>query len=348
MSKFWDWSGNYIGRSAGKYFYAKTGESLGFFEADELYDFSGNYIGEIRGNNRLLFNLASSGKTAEALEKPANKSASSARSYVAFAMPEGCVDFPHETEPAPEEAAAEASCEKIDAADCRAEFEEALAASSENAEEKANATESEDTVASEPAAADQTLAVTGTVSADQTTAASESAAAAPDHTAALADQFMRALVSDPEQSMIPQEDDWFAPLVGDWEFDYHEPGGRDLKGEWYFRRVLQGSAIADVFICPSRESQESDPQPDAEYGMTMRMYNREERRYDMTYSCAEYCAQMQITREHGIVECRRLDVPNNRWIFFDITEDSFHWQNIIVQSSGEWKTNSEVFAHRRK
>ena len=66
------------------------------------------------------------------------------------------------------------------------------------------------------------------------------------------DRFAEALLSRQANSALPLEDDWFAPLLGDWEFDYQDRSGRRLQGEWYFRRALDGMAIEDLFICPSR------------------------------------------------------------------------------------------------
>ena len=86
-------------------------------------------------------------------------------------------------------------------------------------------------------------------------------------------EFTNALLSEKRSGIIPEEDDWYAPLIGDWTFDYYEPGGRHLKGEWFFRRVLEGTAIEDIFICPSRDTKETYPQPDGEYGVAVRMYD---------------------------------------------------------------------------
>ena len=71
------------------------------------------------------------------------------------------------------------------------------------------------------------------------------------------DRFAEALLSQQANSALPLEDDWFAPLLGDWEFDYQDRGGRRLQGEWYFRRALDGMAIEDLFICPSRDTRET-------------------------------------------------------------------------------------------
>ena len=68
------------------------------------------------------------------------------------------------------------------------------------------------------------------------------------------DSFSDALLSA-KTDKIPDEYDWFAPLLGDWDCDYYDEFGgqkRYVKGEWIFRRVLEGAGIQDVFIFPSR------------------------------------------------------------------------------------------------
>lgn len=159
-------------------------------------------------------------------------------------------------------------------------------------------------------------------------------------------EFEKALLSSSKNEMIPAEDDWYAPLLGDWKFEYYEPGGRHLKGEWFFRRILEGTAIEDIFICPSRETKETHPQPDGEYGVAVRMYNKEERCYDMTYVCTKGTTRLRIQKEHGKIACTVLDKPENKWVFSEITENTFHWQNVTVLENGEWQTNCEVFADR--
>ena len=106
------------------------------------------------------------------------------------------------------------------------------------------------------------------------------------------DSFIEALYGRSEET-IPEEYDWFAPLLGDWEFEYKDEfidgdrsrPQRQLKGEWIFRRVLNGIGIEDMFICPSRATRETSPQPDGEYGVGLRIYNSKTHCYDMVYAC---------------------------------------------------------------
>lgn len=159
-------------------------------------------------------------------------------------------------------------------------------------------------------------------------------------------EFEKALLSDDKSPVIPSENDWYAPLLGDWNFDYSEPTGRKLKGEWFFRRVLEGTAIEDIFICPSRDTKELNPQPDGEYGVAVRMYNQARRCYDMTYICTKYTKRLEVRKEQGMIACTVLDNPREKWMFVEVTETTFHWQNVSVLEDGTRHLNCEVFASR--
>jgi len=160
-------------------------------------------------------------------------------------------------------------------------------------------------------------------------------------------EFVKALVSESKNVCIPEEDDWFAPLIGDWGFDYFEPYDRHLKGEWYFRRVLDGMAIEDVFICPSRDTKVAEPQTDGEYGLAIRMYQQDKHFYDMTYVCGDYTTRLEIHKKWDKIVCTMLDEPRSKWIFSEITENTFHWQNLVLFEDGRWKVNCEIYAERR-
>lgn len=159
------------------------------------------------------------------------------------------------------------------------------------------------------------------------------------------DRFAEALCFQ-EQAPIPPEDDWFAPLIGDWRFDYADCGGRRLQGEWYFRKVLDGVGVEDVFICPSRATRHEQPQPDGEYGVALRMYNPSKRCYDMMYTCDHKMNHLEVRREGGSIVCTVLENPSNQWVFCEVGERTFHWQNITRHEDGTRFVNCEVFATR--
>lgn len=165
------------------------------------------------------------------------------------------------------------------------------------------------------------------------------------------DAFVEALVSKERNPLLPEEYDWYAPLLGDWDFDYYDgpkENRRHVKGEWLFRRALDGMAIEDLFICPSRATREENPQPDGEYGAAIRMFNPEKRCYDMTYVCETHTVSLEIRKEKECIACTVREDPTNKWVFSEITENTFHWRNVTVLGNGEWRTNADVYAKRRK
>lgn len=59
-------------------------------------------------------------------------------------------------------------------------------------------------------------------------------------------EFTEALLNNAEK-IIPEEYDWYAPLIGDWDFDYYDAlessQPRHVIGEWLFRKILEGSIV---------------------------------------------------------------------------------------------------------
>ena len=88
-------------------------------------------------------------------------------------------------------------------------------------------------------------------------------------------EFITALCSNTRNRRIPEEYDFFGGLMGEWDIVWNnhledaEP--RKVKGEWIFSRVLDGTAVQDLFIVPSREKRLINKQPDTEYGTTLRI-----------------------------------------------------------------------------
>ena len=134
------------------------------------------------------------------------------------------------------------------------------------------------------------------------------------------DTFSDALLS-PMSDRIPAAYDWFAPLIGDWDCDYYDElindQKRHVKGEWIFRRILEGAGVQDIFIFPSRSTRETDPQPDGEYGTSLRIFDPKHLWYDVVYTCAgtmkRLCFKKEGDRPVGCVPQR--DRRNDRHAF---------------------------------
>lgn len=163
------------------------------------------------------------------------------------------------------------------------------------------------------------------------------------------DTFSEALLAR-ETETIPEAFDWFAPLIGDWTCDYYdEPEAgrkRHVVGEWLFRRILEGAGVQDVFIFPSRSTKVTDPQPDGEYGTSLRMFNRAQGWYDVVYTCERCMKRLTFTKEGDRLVGRVLDEENAYWIFSDITENRFHWENVLIREDGTRELVCEIFGKR--
>lgn len=163
------------------------------------------------------------------------------------------------------------------------------------------------------------------------------------------DTFSEALLGDGRNG-IPEEFDWFAPLIGDWDCDYwDEPEKgrkRHVAGEWLFRRILEGTGVQDVFIFPSRSTKEAHPQPDGEYGTSLRLFNREKGRYDVVYACERCMKRLTFTKKGDRLVGQVLDEENAFWIFSGIAPDRFHWENIRIAKDGSKELVCEIFGKR--
>ena len=162
------------------------------------------------------------------------------------------------------------------------------------------------------------------------------------------DSFCEALLSE-KTDKIPDEYDWFAPLIGNWDCDYYdELNGekRYVKGEWIFRRVLEGAGVQDIFIFPSRATKVEHPQPDGEYGSSLRMFNKFENCYDVVYTCDHCMIRLRFIKEGDKLVGKNLDQENTYWIFSDITHDSFRWENVLIKEDGTRVLDCEIIGKR--
>ena len=163
------------------------------------------------------------------------------------------------------------------------------------------------------------------------------------------DCFSEALLSE-KTDKIPDDDDWFAPLIGDWDCDYYDEPEKGHKrhvvGEWIFRRILEGTGVQDVFIFPSRSTKVTDPQPDGEYGTSLRMFNKKNGCYDVVYTCETCMKRLTFRKDGGRLVGQVLDEENAFWVFSDMTPDQFHWENILVREDGTKELVCEIFGKR--
>ncbi len=67
--------------------------------------------------------------------------------------------------------------------------------------------------------------------------------------------FIETLTSNSKSVELPEEFNYFGKLIGSWKFDYVDHNiSCSTKGEWHFSWILEGMAVQDVIILPSRET----------------------------------------------------------------------------------------------
>lgn len=160
--------------------------------------------------------------------------------------------------------------------------------------------------------------------------------------------FIDSLISAEKSPRMPDEFDYFGRLVGSWTFDYTDcRTDRKTTGEWHFSRVLEGMAIQDVIILPSRQLRKSQvPDPLEEYGVTLRLFNPSTKFWDIVYCYTGKIMRLEARKENEKIVLTDLDNERRKWVFIQIGETSFHWQNITVQDDGGWQINADLRATR--
>ncbi len=164
-------------------------------------------------------------------------------------------------------------------------------------------------------------------------------------------EFMKALVSEKRNHLIPEEKDYFGRLIGEWDFNWRDALGTEnerlVKGEWIFSRIIDGMGIQDLFICPSREERKRLNLPDAEYGTTIRSYNPVTGNWEIYYCCYGENTRLEAVKEEDRIVLTEKIQGNMKWIFSEIEENSFHWQNVML-IDGKWVVCGDCRAVRKK
>jgi len=167
--------------------------------------------------------------------------------------------------------------------------------------------------------------------------------------------FEIALTAPGRSAEIPEALDVYGWLIGSWEMEVRRfPGGVEHRGsgEVHFGWVLEGRAVQDVWIMPRR----SDRTPDSlkafnVYGTTLRVWDSSIQAWRVTWINPVTGARDELVgRQCGkdIVQVgMHADHTPIRWIFTDITPDSFRWIGEALEADGKtWKLEAEFHVRR--
>jgi len=148
----------------------------------------------------------------------------------------------------------------------------------------------------------------------------------------------------------------YGRFVGSWDvdIDFYPPEGlpKRAKAEWHFSWVLDGRAVQDVFIFPSRALRAGKPEePWWFYGTTFRWYDPALDAWHITYfEPTRPFALQQIGRAVGQdIEQMSDEVGGvtRRWRFVEITADTFRWIGEMSRDQGKtWMLEMEMRARR--
>jgi Domain of unknown function (DUF4440) len=144
----------------------------------------------------------------------------------------------------------------------------------------------------------------------------------------------------------------FGQFVGDWECDVvlRLPNGSKVNGscDWHFGWTLEGRAIQDVWIAHYRDAG-SDNRARA-YGTTVRWYDPKADVWQIVWINAQQnSAHTFRARQIGAeIVLDGTDTPHPyRWIFSEITPQSFHWRSEDSSDGGKtWTIGQEMSVRR--
>jgi hypothetical protein len=145
----------------------------------------------------------------------------------------------------------------------------------------------------------------------------------------------------------------FGQFVGDWDIasvKTPNPSGVAFRagGEVHFNWILDGRAVQDVWMSYDAQSKGAFP-----VGTTIRVYDPSMDAWQSTWiSAISRTVQTFIARQVGkeiILESQtKKDLPE-RWIFSDITPESFRWHSEESSDGGKlWALTEEMDIRRHR
>jgi hypothetical protein len=157
---------------------------------------------------------------------------------------------------------------------------------------------------------------------------------------------------------IPESADVYGWLIGSWELDVlHyvvDVKARGLMGEAHFERVLEGRAVQDVWIMPPRRQRTTDPDKTTNmYGTTLRVWDPRIQAWRVTWSNPVAGIRDELIGRWAGKDVVQVGSHSDgtpiRWMFTEITRESFHWIGEALDPDGKtWKVEGEFRATRMR
>lgn len=135
----------------------------------------------------------------------------------------------------------------------------------------------------------------------------------------------------------------FGQFEGSWDLDvsWFKNGElmREERGEWHFGWILDGRAMQDVWIVPTRAEQRAGA-PLYEYGTSVRFFDPAINAWRSTWigpvqgSVRPFLAQRR--GDEIVLSGQQLDGQDIEWVFANIQANSFSWR-FLKRSVDGWE-----------
>lgn len=132
--------------------------------------------------------------------------------------------------------------------------------------------------------------------------------------------------------------DLFRPLIGAWDLTwtgYADDGATPTQtetGEWFFFWTLEGRMLQDLWIIPRSENRGKPGFPQGEYGTTLRYWDPGTQRWRASWfgplNSSFPSFTIRRTDDEIILESDPGQPGPRKWIFSQITPQSFHWRAV--------------------
>jgi len=148
----------------------------------------------------------------------------------------------------------------------------------------------------------------------------------------------------------------YGRFIGSWDLEvtWHDPEGgtQTARGEWHFGWILQGRAIADVWMVPTRAELDAGAELQG-YGVTTRIpMSTDPGAWKVTWNGVLTGVVITFngrgTGGEIVQEGTYPDGKPTRWIFSEIGPNSFRWRNEVSTDGGRTFQLRQHFIARRR
>jgi hypothetical protein len=168
--------------------------------------------------------------------------------------------------------------------------------------------------------------------------------------------FNAALTAPGRSPEIPESADAYGWLIGSWELEVHhyrvDVSAQGIKGEVHFAWVLEGRAVQDTWIMPARSKRSAALDKAANmYGTTLRVWDAAIQAWHVTYLNPVIGSRDELIGRWHAKDVVQIGKHANgtpiRWIFTEITQDSFLWTGEALAEDGKsWNLEGKFRARR--